>query len=297
MNIQYLKNFYDVATLKSISKVASLSHISQSALSQQLLKLEDELEVQLLERSNKGVELTVEGKLIIKHVKAIINSYERIIDDLSIAKRNKDSTFAISSPSSSINLVALKSIINLKDKYKNYSFKLNTMLSGSIESELDTDFADIVLTYEPVEREGIVSINVGSDELIFVTNPKVDLKGILSFKDIFKYSFILLSDGPDIKRLLHLALMPKGYSIDDLNIVFVANSIDIGKKSVYEAPTISLLPKISVKDDIDNGLMKEIKIKDISLNYEVFLSYKYEIYKHLKKLIDDFSKQVNTLFK
>ncbi|MCT8978618.1 LysR family transcriptional regulator [Clostridium sp. CX1] len=297
MNIQSLKNFYDVATLRSISKVALLSHISQSALSQQLLRLEEELGVQLLERSNKGVELTKEGQLILKHVKTIIKAYERIIDDISIIKRNKDSTFAISSPSSSINSVMLKAIINLKDKYKNYSFKLTSMIGNSIESELDNDFADIILTYEAAEREDIVSLKVGSDELVFVTNPEIDLKGPLSFEDIFKYSFILLKDGPDIKRLLHLALASQGYDIDDLNIVFTANSIDIGKNSVYGAPTISLLPKISVEKDISSGLMKEIKIKGASFNYEVFLSFKHETYKHLKSLIDDFKKQAKSLFK
>ena len=64
MNIESLRYFSEVAMLKSISKVADKSHISQPALSNQLLKLELELGVKLFERSNRGVNLTEYGEML-----------------------------------------------------------------------------------------------------------------------------------------------------------------------------------------------------------------------------------------
>ena len=86
MNIEYLRFFYEVASVKSISKVANNSHISQPALSQQIHKLEDNLGYKLLDRSNKGVQLTEAGKIVEKYAKNITMEQECIMYDLYMHK-------------------------------------------------------------------------------------------------------------------------------------------------------------------------------------------------------------------
>lgn len=54
MNMETLKFFLDIATLKSISKAAQKSHITQSALSQQLKSWESTLGSELLCEATKG---------------------------------------------------------------------------------------------------------------------------------------------------------------------------------------------------------------------------------------------------
>ena len=63
MNLTALEYFREIVESRSISKVATNRHISQSALSQNIHKLEDELGFMLLERSNKGVEPTEAGRI------------------------------------------------------------------------------------------------------------------------------------------------------------------------------------------------------------------------------------------
>ena len=60
--------FLKVVETGSISKAANELFISQPALSQQLKKLEKEFNAKLFTRSNKGIELTKEGKLITKKI-------------------------------------------------------------------------------------------------------------------------------------------------------------------------------------------------------------------------------------
>ena len=67
MRISSLRYFYEVAQLKSISKISNNLHISQPALSHQISKLEKYLGVKLLERSNTGVELTTKGQVMYKY--------------------------------------------------------------------------------------------------------------------------------------------------------------------------------------------------------------------------------------
>ena len=55
MLLENVVMFSKIANEKSISKVASANHISQPALSQQMQRLEEELGMKLLVRSNRGI--------------------------------------------------------------------------------------------------------------------------------------------------------------------------------------------------------------------------------------------------
>ncbi len=66
MEIHQLKYFICVAKLESISKAATMLHLSQPALSKSLAKLEDELGVQLFDRLGKRLHLNDRGKLFLK---------------------------------------------------------------------------------------------------------------------------------------------------------------------------------------------------------------------------------------
>ncbi|MGL4873174.1 MAG: LysR family transcriptional regulator, partial [Clostridium sp.] len=89
MNIESLKYFHDIVELKSISKVAKNSHISQPALSHQLFKLENEFNSKLLERSNKGVEITNKGQIVYEYSKRILEMYRELEQELNKNEREK----------------------------------------------------------------------------------------------------------------------------------------------------------------------------------------------------------------
>ena len=80
MNIRNLEYFIKVVDTNSFTKAADDLFISQSAISQQIKALEDELCFPLMIRNRKGFELTqagkylyIEGKNIIANIKEIEN--------------------------------------------------------------------------------------------------------------------------------------------------------------------------------------------------------------------------------
>ncbi|WP_159887763.1 LysR family transcriptional regulator [Paenibacillus puerhi] len=64
--------FNVVSRNKSFSKAAQELYMTQSAVSQAILKLEKELGIQLFYRTSKGVVLTVEGSLLNEHVNSAL---------------------------------------------------------------------------------------------------------------------------------------------------------------------------------------------------------------------------------
>ena len=79
VNLELYRIFYVVAKHKHMTQASEELHISQPAISQSIKKLEDELGGTLFLRSNKGMELTEEGKMFYEYVKGaleLINNAE-----------------------------------------------------------------------------------------------------------------------------------------------------------------------------------------------------------------------------
>lgn len=68
--------FNEVARCKSFSKAATMLYMTQPAVSQSIMQLENELEVRLFTRTPKGVTLTGEGEILLEYVNSAMNLLE-----------------------------------------------------------------------------------------------------------------------------------------------------------------------------------------------------------------------------
>lgn len=73
MNLQELRYLVAVAEYRHFGRAAEACNVSQPTLSSQIRKLEDELGVTLLERTNKRVELTPVGSRILAHAQQALH--------------------------------------------------------------------------------------------------------------------------------------------------------------------------------------------------------------------------------
>ena len=74
VNLEYYKVFYYVCAHGSLTAAARQLCISQPAVSQAVRQLEKETGIKLFLRTSKGVQLTKEGELLYRYVKAGVES-------------------------------------------------------------------------------------------------------------------------------------------------------------------------------------------------------------------------------
>lgn len=80
MNLRDLVYLDALAQHRHFGRAAEACDVSQPTLSSQIRKLEDELGVQLLERTNKRVDLTPVGARILEHVNVVLHATAAIRD-------------------------------------------------------------------------------------------------------------------------------------------------------------------------------------------------------------------------
>lgn len=78
MTILQLKYVIVIAGSVSMREAASKLYVSQPALSATIRELEEELNIKIFERNNKGISLTDEGMEFLSYAKQAVSQYELI---------------------------------------------------------------------------------------------------------------------------------------------------------------------------------------------------------------------------
>lgn len=272
MNIEYLDYFYKVALAGSISKVAQSAHISQSALSQQISKLEEILGCKLLERSNKGVELTDKGLIVLKYVDNIIRTYDTMLEHLKSADENTrnikiEACWSIATYS--LPCVMYK----IKNKFVSYNYELNPNESDQIEQNVMNNICDIGVIYNKPKNSSLSYYKIGMDKIVLVSSQNYRIKDEIDFVELVKHPFILLNDKVHVIGAIKDKLNTLGLKLEDLKVLYNSDSAESVKSSVLNGFGIGFLPYTSIKKELYSEQLKQIDIRDYSIEYDMYLIY------------------------
>ena len=89
MELRHLRYFLAVGEALNFTKAAAQLRIAQPALSRQVQDLEDEIGVDLLRRSPRGVTLTAEGKLFLEEVRELLKRADESVENIRALARGE----------------------------------------------------------------------------------------------------------------------------------------------------------------------------------------------------------------
>lgn len=111
MDIQQIKYILEIARTGSISKASENLFVSQPHLSANLKKIEDELGINIFERTHRGVLATKEGQNFLKDAQSLVKSFNHL--EMKYAFNNKQiQSLSISARRSSYLTLAISKYIN-----------------------------------------------------------------------------------------------------------------------------------------------------------------------------------------
>ena len=167
---KYSDYIYEVYKEKSFTKAAQNLFISQPALSATVKKLEDELNVQLFDRSTSPLTVTPEGEAYIKAIEEIMSikkNYENYIMDTSNLNVG---SISISGANFISSFVIPKIIVPFSKKHPMINIELLESNSKTLAQELINESTDLLIDYNHDEKS-VVSYPL-FDETILLCVPK-----------------------------------------------------------------------------------------------------------------------------
>lgn len=273
MHIESLEYFRAVVEHKSISKVASKSHISQSALSQMIQKMEDNLDAKLLSRSNRGVEVTEIGNIVLKYSEHILETYEKMIKEIEDYEKNTH-TIRISAERSLVTYSLPCALYKVKKKFPKHKYELISSNKNKIINDVRNEICDMGVINEDASEIDLEITKIGRERIVLVAENTFNIPNKISLKELFDYDIIALSNANYISNKVCEKLGEIGKCEDDLSILFNIDSIGAVKSTIHNKYGISFLPYMAVKKEIYSKHYKIIEVEDFDLSYDIYLVHK-----------------------
>jgi DNA-binding transcriptional LysR family regulator len=261
LDIEILRMYCDLVELRSFSKVAEKHIVSQSAISQQLAKLETAHKCQFVLRQKRPFDLTPAGQLFYDSCKDMLVRYEQFKSEL--AELQKAST-------DRINLAAIFSIgmhslppylkkfmsryphVNVHVEYCNSIHIRELVLQGSV---------DIGLVAVPKRDRNLEVYEFESEPLVVVCSPEHPLsrENTVDIGKLALHKFIAFEKSVPTRELIDHLLAQSNVTVRP---VMEFDNIETVKRAVEINSGISILPRTAISQELTNGTLKAISFAD-----------------------------------
>ena len=273
VDLELYRIFYVVAKNKHMTRASEELFISQPAISQAIKKLESQLGGTLFLRSNKGMELTEEGKMLYSYIKDAIELINNAEADFTSFKDLDKGEIKIGISTTLTKLVLMDTIKNFHKDYPNIDIKIINELTSNLIEDLKRGKLDFVIYNEgDINETGVDTKIISKLKEGFVYNPTYYNDEIISFKDLNKYQLILQKSESNSRRKLDsylldnkIILKPKMEVVSQDLVLEFTNAglgigytlIDLAKRNYPDLKELSInkkLPSINVLLATNKGI-------------------------------------------
>ena len=221
VDLELYKVFYVVAKHKHMTKASEELHISQPAISQSIKKLEDQLGGILFLRSNKGMELTEEGKMFYEYVKGALELINNAENEFTSFKDLSKGEVKIGCSTTLTKLVLINALKDFHLDYPNININITNDLTSNLINDLKLGKLDFVIFNESNIKETNLNLEkIKELKQGFIYNPELYDDNNNNFEDLNNVPLILQKEESNSRKLLdYIALQNNVKLIPKMEVV------------------------------------------------------------------------------
>jgi len=197
MELHQLRYFCAVAETGSFSRAAEQSHVSQPSLSQQILKLEDELGARLFDRLGRSVRPTELGKTFLPRARAVLRELEAAKGDVVEGKEFIGGSITVGVIPTVAPYFLPPRLTAFSRKFPQVRFTVVEEITPVLLDRLRAGTMDVAILALPIRGHEFEAFPLLTERL-FAALPKkhkLSSRPALSLKDLRAEPFLVLRDG------------------------------------------------------------------------------------------------------
>src|ERR1700693_4953753 len=274
MELSQLEVFLMVAREGRFSRAAEKLYRTQSAVSQTIRKLEEELGEALFDRSSREGVLTDAGRTLQEYAEKLLNlradAHEALVELRELQKGK-----LVIAANEFTALYLLPVLAEFRRLHPMIKITVQRALGSRIPDDVLQHSAEVgVLTYDPQEPR-LRSLVVYLDELVLVVPPKHPLASAqeVSIRQLGAESFVAhIVSSPYREKVLqtfqkHKTPLHMGLELPTLQAI---------KQFVAMGSGVALMPEISVETEVARGELVRIPVRELHVQRKLRLIYRKE---------------------
>jgi len=197
MTITQLKYVLAVAEHQNFTKAAEKTFVTQPTLSMQIQKLEEELDIQIFDRSKKPIELTSVGQKIVSQARNIVNEADRMQDVVDQEKGFIGGEFKLGIIPTVMPTLLPMFLRNFTNKYPKVQLKIEELTTDEIITKITDGHLDAAIAATPLYHDKIKERVLYFEPFVGYIPPshRLSQKKQIDRSDLDIEDILLLEDG------------------------------------------------------------------------------------------------------
>lgn len=254
MELRSLHYFVRIAELGSITRAAAHLHVAQPALTRHVQRLEEELNVALFTRANRGVRLTEAGQKLLDGAQRVLRDLERTGDEIRAQDAHPSGKIVLGITPTLCPVLVPELFARMRHAYP--SIELKVMHAGMIRLEefVIDGRADLALMSELSRSRLILSSRLAEEEMVLVTRPQARRSAVVSAEELHTIPLVL---GDGLRMAMDALLAGLGV---ELKVEIEINDHETMRLMVQQGVGATILPYSSVARECARGLLSAHRI-------------------------------------
>ena len=267
MDLRQLEIIRAIAESGSFTAAGHKLHVSQSAISRQILLLEDELKEPVFLRVGRRIRITPAGEALLQLSHRVFQDLRDTIASITDSQESLRGQVRLLGGMTVCLYVFPPLLAEIKRQHPNVEFKLITGSSERLVAHLRAGTGDLAFLTLPIDQPDLVCVPVMQEELMLVTAAKHPLsrKRKILPQDLVRQPFVLFEPESNTRRVIDEFFMT---SRIEPQIVMETENVEIIKAMVRNGVGISILPFQAVSRDVSSGHLFCARIEGRSLGRE-----------------------------
>lgn len=288
MNLDYLRTYIEIIKLGSFSEVAVKFSISQPAVSLQIQKLERDLGVRLIDRSQKAITMTEAGKRLLVFAKSIEGEWDHLRLDLDRLRKEVTGELVIAASSIPGDFLMPPILAKFRGLHPTVQFRMSITDSTDVVTKVRDGTYDVGFCGFLPKGQELESIKIGGDQIVLIVFPehRFAKRKVVSFTELVGESLVFREETSGTQRSLESLLSKAGLDIGKQLPGLVLSTNQAMVSAVEAQAGIAFISNLAIKESTALGLVKEIPVKGLSLSRDFYCIYRRE--RIVSRLLEEF---------
>jgi DNA-binding transcriptional LysR family regulator len=269
MDFTALRYFSETANTRSIRAASERLHVSPSAISRQIAKLEHELRAPVFDRRAQGMALTSAGEILQSTVESVIREFGRVKSQIAALQNIQAGTVDVYCFQTAIESFVTPVLHRFHVQYPNVTFNVKMSSTDEAMEALNAGAAEIGLILNPPARDTIETMEVFRDRMVAAFAPAHPLakRKAVSLRELAEFP-IALTDRSFGLRQQHdrvfqrHAFQPQTFCI--------TNSLALVKGIASGGSHCTLLPHFAVEQEVAAGILRTSVVREFASDPLIF---------------------------
>lgn len=245
LEIRQLEYFRMVSEVNSFTRAAERLYVSQPAVTNAIRSLEEELGIQLFDRSQKQVVLTAEGQIFYRHVERILHGITTTLTEIDALRNLSDGTLRLGITA----MGGVRPIISLlkifRESYPNIRMVFHEADTEHLQRALLEDRLDGAFLFHDAEAPALSYLSLQKQEIVFCCERHHLLrrKNSIALEQLREEHLLLPEEGSFIRSVLNQAFTDAGISA---KAVFSCSQVTLLQRMTAAGIGVTFLPECLV---------------------------------------------------